>query len=162
MDNSPETPRCLDDLLEPGSTLMVGTRSARQDELQFRPLTVGRVDADRIDVLLDTQEQWVADLTPPAAVHITLSDNRSNDWAHLQGTATIAHDAALIDELWNPFADAYFDQGRDTPGIAVLHLDVDGGRYWSSPSGRVGSLIATVKAKVSGTESAGDHGPVTT
>jgi len=162
MDNTRETPRSLDDLLEPGSTLMVGTRSRGQTELEFRPLTVARVVDDRIQVLLDTQEQWVADLVPPTPVEITLSDTRSNDWAHLKGTATLTTDPALIDELWNPFAGAYFEDGRDTPGIAVLQLETDSGRYWSSPSGRVGSLIATIKAKVSGAESAGDHGPIST
>ena len=141
---------------------MIGTRARNQTELEFRPLTVARVDDDQIQVLLDTNEQWVADLVPPARVEITLSDTRSNDWAHLRGTATLTDDPGLIDELWNPFADAYFDDGRDTPGIAVLQVATESGRYWSSPSGRVGSLIATMKAKVSGAESAGDRGPITT
>ena len=162
MESTPETPRSLDDLLEPGTTLMVGTRSGQRDDLEFRPLTVARVDDGQIQVLLDTNEQWVADLVPPAPVEITLSDTRSNDWAHLKGTATLTDDPALIDELWNPFAGAYFDEGRDTPGIAVLQLETESGRYWSSPSGRVGSLIATIKAKVSGAESAGDHGSIST
>lgn len=161
MDSTRETPRSLEDLLEPGSTLMVGTRARNQTALEFRPLTVARVDDDQIQVLLDTNEQWVADLVPPAPVEITLSDTRSNDWAHLRGTATLTADPGLIDELWNPFAAAYFDDGRDTPGIAVLQVETESGRYWSSPSGRVGSLIATIKAKVSGAESAGDHGPIT-
>ena len=104
MDNTRETPRSLDDLLEPGSTLMVGTRSRGRTELEFRPLTVARVVDDQIQVLLDTHEQWVADLVPPTPVEITLSDTRSNDWAHLTGTATLTDDPALIDELWNPFA----------------------------------------------------------
>jgi general stress protein 26 len=161
MDSTSETPRSLDDLLEPGSTLMVGTRARNEGDLEFRPLTVARVDDGQIQVLLDTNEQWVAELVVPAPVEVTLSDTRSNDWAHLRGTATLTHDPALIDELWNPFAGAYFDDGRDTPGIAVLQVHADSGRYWSSPSGRVGGLIATVKAKVSGAESAGDQGPIT-
>ena len=162
MESTRETPRSLDDLLEPGSTLMVGTRARNQTDLEFRPLTVARVADGQIQVLLDTNEQWVADLVPPTPVEVTLSDTRSNDWAHLRGTATLTHDPALIDELWNPFAGAYFEDGRDTPGIAVFQVDVDSGRYWSSPSGRVGSLISTIKAKVSGAESAGDHGSIST
>jgi general stress protein 26 len=141
---------------------MVGTRVRNQTALEFRPLTVARVDDDQIQVLLDTNEQWVADLVPSAPVEITFSDTRSNDWAHLRGTATLTDDPGLIDDLWNPFADAYFDDGRDTPGIAVLQVETESGRYWSSPSGRVGSMIATIKAKVSGAESAGDHGPIST
>ena len=68
--------------------------------------------------------------------------------------------AAEIDELWNPAAGAYFDNGRDTPGIAVLHLDVLRGHYWSSPSGRIGALLSMIKAKSAGAEQSGEHGPV--
>ena len=96
MESTRETPRSLDDLLEPGTTLMVGTRSGQRDDLEFRPLTVARVDDGQIQVLLDTNEQWVADLVPPAPVEITLSDTRSNDWAHLKGTATLS-DRSSID-----------------------------------------------------------------
>ena len=75
-------------------------------------------------------------------------------------SASTTTDLALIDELWNPFAGAYFDQGRDTPGIAVMRIDADQGRYSTTPSGRVGSLISMVKAKLGGAEQSGEHGDV--
>jgi general stress protein 26 len=154
-----DTAKSLEELLEPGSTLMVGTASA-QDVWQFRPLTVARVRGSRIQVLLDTNEEWVRRFDGGDRVYITMSDARSNTWLSLCGTATITEDDQLVDELWNPFAAAYFEQGRDTPGIAVLQFDGEEGRYWSTASGRLGSIVSMIKAKLGSPEDAGQHGDI--
>jgi general stress protein 26 len=145
--------------MEPGSTLMVGTRTA-QSETEFRPLTVARCQGDSIEILLDSNEEWVTAFTDGDPVLVTMSDNRKNTWLSLRGTGSTTTDPVLIDELWNPFAGAYFEQGRETPGIAVMHIVADEGRYWSSPSGRIGSLISMVKAKLGSPERSGEHGDV--
>ena len=140
-----------------GTTVMVGTDVAG---LEFRPMTVARIEGDTIDMLLDTNEQWVAALTDGDVAYVTMSDARENTWVSLRGTLALSTDPALIDELWNPAAGAFFDEGRDTPGIAVLRITGDRGRYWASPSGRLGSLVAMVKAKLGDPEDSGEHGDV--
>ena len=156
-DNDPERP--LDELLEAGSTLMVGTESLGGD-LGFRPLTVARVVGARIEILLDTNEEWVRSFTDGDRVYVTMSDTRANKFVSTRGRGSTSADPAHIDELWNPFASAYFDDGRETPGIATLTIDIEDGRYWSAPSGRIGSLISLVKAKLGGPESSGEHGDI--
>lgn len=151
--------KTLDELLDPGATLMVGTDVA--SALEFRPMTVARVRGSRIEMLLDTNEAWVAALHDGDRAEVTFSDNRANSWVSLHGVATTTEDAMLIDELWSPFADAYFEHGRSTPGIAVLRIDGTSGRYWSGPSGgRLGSMISFIKAKLGGPERSGEHGDV--
>lgn len=140
---------------------MVGTRSGQFYAWEFRPLTVAAVEGGIIDILLDTREDWVGRLTAGEEVEATLSDNRKNDWAHLSGTATVSTDPDLIDERWNPFASAFFEDGRDTPGIAVFRIRVATGRYWSSPSGRIGSLLSMVSAALGNDRGVGEHGTVT-
>jgi general stress protein 26 len=147
----------LDELLQPGTTVMVGTADP---ELRFRPLTVARVRDAAIDILVDGTEDWAAGLHGGDPAHVTLSDNRDNTWASLRGRASIRRDDAIVDEVWNPLAAAFFDDGRDTPGIAVLTVDVDEGRYWSSPSGRIGNLVSMVRAAVRGSDRSGEHGDV--
>ena len=44
----------------------------------------------------------------------------------------------------------------------MLHFDVADGQYWDAPSGRLGSLIAMVKAAVGGDDAAGEQGPIAT
>ena len=149
--------RPLDELMEPGATLMVGTGGA---ELEFRPMTVARVRGDTIEMLLDSNEQWVRSLSDGDVAHVTMSDNRGNTWVSLLGVASVSSDPDLIDELWNPAAAAYFDDGRDSPGIAVLRITGERGTYWSTPSGRIGSLISIIKARFGDPEQSGEHGDV--
>ena len=153
-----ETDKPLHELLEPGSTLMVGTNEG--DRLEFRPLTVARAQGARVEILLDTSEGWAGALRDGDALSVTMSDNRNNTWLWFSGTAAVLTDPQLIDELWNPMAAVYFDDGRNSPDIAVLVIDAEDGRYWSSPSGRVGSLISMIKAKVKGPQQSGDHGDI--
>jgi general stress protein 26 len=155
--NNDDASKPLAELMEPGTTLMVGTESA-SGRLEFRPLTVARVESSRIDILLDSREQWVTSLRDGDLVPVTMSDTRANVWVSLTGRASTSTDPSRIDELWNPFAGAYFDNGRETPGIAVLSIDAEDGRYWTSPSGRLGSLISIVKAKLGSAEQSGEHG----
>lgn len=152
------TDKPLSDLLEPGSTLMVGTNEANGTE--FRPLTVARARGSRVEILLDTSESWASSVRDGDPIVVTMSDNRTNTWLWFRGTAATLTDPALIDELWSPMAAAYFDQGRDTPGITVLVLDAEDGRYWSTPSGRVGSLISMLKAAVTSADDSGEHGDI--
>lgn len=137
---------------------MVGTQVG--EDLEFRPLTVARVSGARIEILLDTNEEWVAAFHDGDRVYVTMSDHRENSWLSLRGRGSTTTDPARIDELWNPFAGAYFDDGRDTPGIAVMYIDAEDGRYWSTASGRLGSLISMIKAKLGSAESSGEHGDI--
>ena len=159
MDDNDEA-RELAELMDPGTTLMVGLHDAG-NAVEFRPLTVARVEGARIEILVDGTEEWTRQLRDGSSAEVTLSDTRRNTWAHLHATTSTTTDRATIDELWSPPAAAYFDDGRDSPGITVLRLDVDRGRYWSTTTGRLGSLLSMVRATLGDPErSAGDHGDV--
>lgn len=149
----------LEELLAPGTTVMFAT-AAPHGLVSARPLTVARVDGDTIRMLIDSRTGWASALSNGDPVHVGLSDTRDNTWMSLSGTATISTDDALIDELWSPPAAAYFDDGRDTPGIAALSVQGTEGEYWSSASGRLGSIVSMVRAAVGDADDAGSHGSV--
>ena len=156
----PAAPRPLDDLVDNGDTVMLTTTVDGRPS--SRPMTVAGVSGDRLDFLVDTTTEWVEDVARGGAVvHVTISDTRGNTYLALNGTATMTDDRAEIDRLWNPAASAFFD-GQDDPILAVLNFAITDGQYWDSPSGRIGSLLALVKAAVGGHDDAGDHGPVNT
>lgn len=154
-----DAPQALDELLEPGSTLMVAVAGGG-GQFEFRPLTVAKIEGGRLDILLDTTEAWAKSIGDGDLAYVTVSDTKTNTWLSMTGTTSTTTDKAAIDDLWNPFASAYFEQGRDTPGITVLRIEGTEGRYWSSPSGRIGSLVSLVKAKLGTPEQSGEHGAV--
>lgn len=155
-----DTAKPLSDLFDGGDTVMLMTMIGH--EHTSRPMTVAGVDGDRLSMLVDSTAAWYgAVASGTAVVHITLADVRDNDYAALNGTATVTTDRAEIDRLWSPAAGAFFE-GKDDPHLAVLHFDVSDGEYWTSPSGRIGSLIAMARAAVGGDEAAGEQGTIAT
>jgi len=148
----------LADLISGGTVAMLMTMIG--DEHTSRPLTVAGVEGGRVSFLVDRTADWAEALGATTPVHLSVSDVRENTYLSLQGRATVTPDRATIDRLWNPAAAAFFD-GKDDPSVAALHFDVSTGEYWDSPSGRIGSAIAVVKAAVTG-DAAGHHGPVGT
>jgi general stress protein 26 len=158
-DTPPEVTRQLENLVAAGTILMVGTPSGDHGELEFRPLTAAAVDDEEIDFLIDSRQEWVGRFDPFQMVDLVLSDTRSNDWAHLRGAGELTSDIGLIDALWSPAASAYFEDGRETAGLAVLRVSITAGHYWSSPSGRIGSALSLLRAAL-GRNGGGEHGDV--
>lgn len=152
----PAPSRPLDDLVNAGDTVMLMTMIG--DEHSSRPMTVAEIKGQRIGILVDTSSEW-SRAVGTATIHITLSDVRENRFLALNGTGRMSRDRADINRLWTPFAGAFFD-GKDDPNLAVMFFDVTEGEYWDSPNGRIGSLIAMVRAAIGGDDKAGDHGSI--
>lgn len=49
----------------------------------------------------------------------------------LHGIASASIYRQLIEQLWNPWASAFFE-GPDDPDVAVLGVTVTGGEFWDS------------------------------
>ena len=61
----------------------------------------------------------------------------------------MTQDPTRARELWNDFAEAWFQCEPDDPRVAVIRVDGDSAEYWDSP-GKVGTLVGVLKAKVTG------------
>ena len=46
--------------------------------------------------------------------------------------------------------EAWFPTARDAPNVGLLFVESDSAEYWDSPGGRVASVLAYAKAKVTG------------
>jgi general stress protein 26 len=51
-------------------------------------------------------------------------------FAAIHGTLSLEKDEATIDRLWNPQAEAWFEQGRQDPKLALLRLDTEKAELW--------------------------------
>lgn len=87
-------------------------------------------------------------------VNVSVDDGKGN--LSLSGTATVSRDPALIDELWNPFAESWFEKGREDPSVALLHVEVKTAEYWSMDKPAVARGFEIIKGLV--TKSAPDVG----
>ena len=94
------------------------------------------------------------DIATNPNVNVAVDDGKGS--LSLSGTATVTHDAKLIDELWNPFAEAWFEKGRQDPTVALLDVTVTTAEYWSNDKPALARGFETVKGLV--TKSAPDVG----
>lgn len=118
-------------------------------KLVSRPMAVQRLD--------DDGTLWfLTDDTSPKARQL-IRDSRTNlafqsrgTWISVSGSGEIVEDRATIEGLWNKGAEAWFPDGPSTPEVAALRIDPDTAEYWDAPGGRVSSVLAYAKAKLTG------------
>lgn len=148
--------RPLEEVLEDLRFAMVGTDD--NGTWKSRPLTLAGQSGSTLHFLVSSDADWVQAIDVAGSpTTVTFSDPHKNEYVSLQGSARTSSDQALIKDLWNPGAKAYFHDADD-PTIRVLQVDVDYGEYWDSPSGTIGRMLAMARASAG--KEAGREGPV--
>jgi general stress protein 26 len=120
-----------------------------QGRLHSRPMTPQQVTDDgEVWFFIDTSSDHAAAIRAEKRVNLAFAD--SSTWLSVAGHGTITEDRAKLDELWNSAAEAWFPEGKDAPGVGLLHVEPDSAEYWDSPGGRISSVLAYAKSKVTG------------
>ena len=123
------------DDLETVNKIIKGTRFAtvttrdQSGSLVSRPLAVLERDFDGT-VWFFTQDPSpkTADVAGDPHVNVAYVDGASV--VSLAGTASIDRDPARIDEFWNPWAEAWFEGGRQDPTVALLKVEGESVEFW--------------------------------
>ena len=131
-------------LVTGADTALLTSRGA-DGTLHARPLAVLQDDFDGVIRFLvqDPSEKTREILADPV---VNVSFASKNGYLSIAGHARVVRDDALIDELWNPAAQAWFEQGREDPTIAVLEVTGDGAEYWAKTEPGVFSLVKAAAA----------------
>ena len=62
-------------------------------------------------------------------------------FASIHGNLVVEQDRAMIDRLWNRFAAAWYEGGKDDPKLELIRLDAEHAKIWLDES----SLFAGIK-----------------
>jgi general stress protein 26 len=117
-----------------------------------RPMAVQDVefDGDLWFFAYDDSDKAVQ-LAAHPEVNISFSDAKQHAWVSMSGTAAVVHDTAKAKELWNPLLKAWFPDGLETPGLALIKVHASSAEYWESAhSSRVVTMLGYAKAAVTG------------
>lgn len=145
----------LNELLKKFRFAMVTTRTA-EGKLVAHPLTVQDTEFDGdLWFVISRDASAVEHIRLDATVGVSFSSNDA--WLSLSGTAHVVEDAAKLREQWNAGLEAWFPDGPEDPNVVLLKIDTHSGEYWDSPGGRVASVVAFVKHKVTGERIEGDN-----
>lgn len=146
------------DLLGNFRTAMLTLHSRETGNLHARPMALQQERFDGSLYFFTRKEtEKVGDLQADAHANVTMSSTEKNSYLSLNGTARTLDDRAKIEALWNPFAEAWYPDGKDDPSLTLLVVDVEGAEYWDGPSSKVVMMARMAKALVTNT-SADDSG----
>lgn len=141
-------------ILKAARTASVTTQTA-EGHLESRPLAVITDDFDgKLWFFTADPSPKTQDLATHPEVNVSVGDGKG--WLSLSGIGSVSRDAERIDRYWNPWAEAYFEGGRDDPSVALLEVDVHTVHYWDLDKPAIATAFEVAKGLV--TRSAPDVG----
>ena len=130
-------------------TAIVTTRSG--SDLHSRPLAILQGDDFDGTLWFFTQDPSPRTADIAHSPEVNVSVDGSKGYLSFAGTATVSRDQAKIDEYWNPWAEAWFEGGRDDPTVALLEVTVDSVEYWDLDKPKLARALEVVRAIVTKT-----------
>jgi general stress protein 26 len=138
----------IGELVEKARVGVLTTTDANK-HLVSRPLAMQEVEFDgTLWFFTQDPSPKVDDISKHDEVNVSFESG--NGWVSIAGTASISHDQAKIDELWNKRAEAWFEQGREDPSVALLKVDAHTAEYWASDDPKPVIMLKVAKAAVTG------------
>jgi general stress protein 26 len=138
------------DLLD-GARLAMLTSVGSDGNLYSRPMAL----QDTKD--FDGGLWFIADLQSDKAhqieadQHVNVSFTKGDDrWVSVSGSARVVRDQRKLEELWNPFAKAWFPNGPTDPNVGLLRVTVDVVDYWETNSPKPIRLLQQMAAAATG------------
>ncbi|HEY5370852.1 MAG TPA: pyridoxamine 5'-phosphate oxidase family protein [Hanamia sp.] len=120
-------------------------------KITTRPMSVQKVDDEGNLWFLSAKDSHKnRDIARDPKVQLFFQGSSHSDFLTVYGNATISADKALIKELWEPLAKAWFTEGVDDPRISVIKVSADDGYYWDNKNGNAIALLKMTAGAIMG------------
>lgn len=131
-----------------GSRVALLTTTNSEGQLVSRPLAIQDVPFEG-DLWFFSQDPTdkTADIAQNSQVNVACESGKG--YLSVAGHASVVHDRAKIDELWNTATEAWFPDGKDET-VALIKVEADTVEYWSTDDPKPVILLKAAKAAVTG------------
>lgn len=131
------------------SSMMMTSLNSRP--ISVRPMGILKVDDEgRLYYFTDKRSEKHAELLASPEMQITVSNDKQSEYLSLYGHSEVYRDQKQIDEMYNAFANTWFE-GKDDPNLEIILFTPETGHYWDSKSGKLiqmaGFLIGAITGK---------------
>lgn len=120
------------DLVEGIRTCMF-TTCDEDGTLLSRPMAVQGVDEDGTVWFFAYADSPKLDQLE-ARPQVNLTFVHKDTFVSVSGTAREVDDSEKREQLWSPFAKAWFQTEADDPAVVLIRVDPSGGEYWDAPA----------------------------
>jgi general stress protein 26 len=120
--------------------------------LYSRPMSHnGHVEFDGdVWFFTDADSHKVHNIEARPQVNVSFASPKDQTYVSLSGWAELVRDKEKIRERWTPALKAWFPDGVDTPGIALLKIHAEKAEYWDAPSSPVAHAVSLAKSLATG------------
>ena len=123
-------------------TVMLGLAGVDEDHSQ--PMTA-QLDDDRprgpLWIFTAKDVQLVHAMGNSHRAFISFSSKGHDLFASVQGELVLENDRKMIDRLWNPFAAAWYQGGKDDPKLQLIRFEPEHAQIWLNEN----SVFAGIK-----------------
>ncbi|MDF2417890.1 pyridoxamine 5'-phosphate oxidase family protein [Acinetobacter beijerinckii] len=149
MDNINSTYEELSELLKDFRFSMV-TFVTDEGHLHSAPMTTQNDAFNGIVWFLGSKKsELVKSISSNPQVNLGYSNTSDNDYVSINGVAENVIDEVILDEIWSPAYEAFFEHGKSDPDIQLIRVVCNGAQYWKG-SGTLVTLYKLAKASVTG------------
>lgn len=132
--------------------------------LVSRPMSTRQMDAHG-DVWFFTAEDTdkVDEAKSHRDVGLSYCDAKGMRYVSIAGRASVVHDDAKMAELYSPSLDVWFEDGLDTPGIALLKVTPVETEFWEPSKGKIAmaaGMLASLVTKDTPDDDIMNHGRI--
>jgi len=141
---------------------MLITNEKNADNISGRPMGISKIDEDGTMWFFTKASSYKVDeIEESKKVSIAITNESSNNYLMIHGTATLVNDKTKMKELWSAIMKAWFPLGLDDPDMTLIKVTPNEVNYWDSSSSKMVVLFNILKAIVTGKEySEGEHGKI--
>ncbi|MBA3648413.1 MAG: pyridoxamine 5'-phosphate oxidase family protein [Chitinophagales bacterium] len=108
--------------------------SISKGEIISRPMSNnGDVEYDGNSYFFTSEETEIArDISTNPQVNLAFSDTDNQVYISVSGIAKLVSDKSKMEEHWVDELEQWFEDGIDTPGIVMIHVDAKKIKYWDN------------------------------
>ncbi|WP_179993315.1 MULTISPECIES: pyridoxamine 5'-phosphate oxidase family protein [unclassified Acinetobacter] len=123
-------------------------------EIHSQPMTMLNSEQMNEDqnlyfIMRDTNDLVKAANTGRTQIGLSFAKPSDGIYVSISANAQISTDRILIEKLWNPWAENWFE-GKDDPSVRVLIAEAESAEYWNVTDNKVTQLFKALKGGVTG------------
>lgn len=126
------------------------TFTTEEGHLHSVPMTTQNQEFNGIVWFIGSKDsELVKNIATRNQVNLGYSNISNNDYVSINGIAENIHAPEILDQLWSPAYEAFFEQGKTDPNIQLIRVICNGAQYWKG-AGKLVTLYKLAKASISG------------
>jgi len=117
-----------------------------------RPMSTQKVDEHgNIWFMSSNKSHKNTEILHNNEVQLFYSNPSNYEFLSVSGNASVHYERSLIHEMWTPFAEAWFENGKDDADISVIKISPSSGYYNATKGNKMISMIKTLASTITGT-----------